>query len=197
MASQQAQRIGIWIIAIVMTVGSIGSFFVIILQNDNQATDLAQQQKTSDAAAAAQKQSAGVNAANSEGFGGYTAQTFDAASATSLKVEILQDGTGAAVKATDSVNVSYFGWTSDGVIFDSSKKKDASADVPISLPLTSVIKGWTDGLTGVKEGSVVRLTIPADLGYGAVGSGIIPANAPLQFIVEVHKIEAPATSTAQ
>ena len=197
MASQQAQRIGIWIIAIVMTVGSIGSFFVIILQNNNQASDLAQQQKTASTAADAQKQSAGVNAANSEGFGGHTAQTFDPASATTLKVETLQDGSGAVIKSTDTVNVSYFGWTSDGVIFDSSKKKDAAADAPISLPLNHVIKGWGDGLTGVKEGSVVRLTIPADLGYGAAGSGVIPANAPLQFIVEVHKIEAPSTSTTQ
>ena len=197
MASQKAQRIGIWIIAIVMTVGSIGSFFVIILQNNNQAKDLAAQQKASDESAAASKQSAALNAANFEGFDGYTSQAFDATSATALKVETLVDGTGTAVKATDSVNVSYFGWTSDGVIFDSSKKKDASADAPISLPLSGVIKGWTEGLTGVKEGSIVRLTIPSDLGYGATGQGTIPANAPLQFIVSVHKIEAATTSTAQ
>jgi peptidylprolyl isomerase len=56
-----------------------------------------------------------------------------------------------------------------------------------------VIKGWTDGLAGQRVGSTVKLTIPADQGYGATGSGIIPANAPLQFIVVIHSIQ-PATT---
>lgn len=201
MASKdRAQRIGIWIIAIVMTVGTIGSFVVIILANNNQKIDLAQQQKDQAVKLAAdqqqQKVDAKANADNSEALSGYSAALFDASSATSLKVETLTQGTGDTIKATDSINASYFGWTSDGVIFDSSKKKDAS-DAPITLPLSNVIKGWTTGLTGVKVGSVVKLTIPADQGYGTTGSGIIPANAPLQFIVEIHKIDNSTKSSAQ
>lgn len=192
-SNDTAQRVGIWIIAIVMTVGTLGSFAVIILQNNNQATDQASAQ-----AAAAQQQADGlaqqkkaaqVNADNSEGFGGYSAQPFDPATATSLKVEVLKGGSGEAVKATDSINASYFGWTSDGKIFDSSKKKAAAADKPVTFPLSNVISGWGEGLTSVKVGSVVRLTIPADKAYGATGQGIIPANAPLQFVVIVNKID--------
>lgn len=193
MASKnRAQRIGIWIIAIVMTVGTIGSFLVIILQNDNAKIDQAQQEKEYAAQLAEyQKQQAAAaktNAENSEPLAGYSADTFDSASVTELKVEALKDGTGDAVEATDSINASYFGWMSDGVIFDSSKKKD-TLDAPVTFALNGVISGWTEGLTGMKVGSVVRLTIPAAKAYGATGSGIIPANAPLKFIVEIHKID--------
>ncbi len=201
MASKDtAQRIGIWIIAIVMTVGTIGSFVVIILSNNNQQADLAQQQKDQAAQQAAYQQqqatAAKANADSSEALTGYSATPFDAASVTSLKVETLTEGTGDTIKSTDSINASYFGWTSDGVIFDSSQKK-STADAPVTFPLSNVIKGWTTGLTGVKVGSVVKLTIPADQAYGAAGSGVIPANAPLQFIVEIHKIDNSTKSSAQ
>lgn len=199
-SKDRAQRIGIWIIAIVMTVGTIGSFVVIILANNNQKIDLAQQQKDQAAQLATyqqqQKVAAKANADNSEALTGYSAASFDASSVTSLKVETSTQGTGDTIKATDSINASYFGWTSDGVIFDSSKKKDTS-DAPVTFPLSNVIKGWTTGLTGVKVGSVVKLTIPSDLGYSTTGSGIIPANAPLQFIVEIHKIDNSTKSSAQ
>jgi len=194
MASKdRAQRIGIWIIAIVMTVGTIGSFVVIILQNDNNKIDQAEQQKTDAAKLAAYQQqqtvAAKTNADNSEAFGGYSAQAFNASGVTALKTEVIKEGTGDIIKATDSINASYFGWTSDGKIFDSSKKKDTTSDSPITFALSGIIPGWTEGLTGVKVGSVVRLIIPADKAYGATGKGIIPANAPLEFIVEIHKID--------
>lgn len=192
-SNERAQRLGIWIIAIVMTVGTIGSFAVIILANNNSTQDQAQLTKDAAAqqAAAAQQQvtAAQANANNSEGFGGYTASSFDPASITSLKVDTIVQGTGDTVKATDSINSSYFGWTSDGKIFDSSMKKDAKADAPITFSLAQVIKGWTQGLTGVKVGSVVKLSIPSDLAYGSTGSGIISANAPLEFIVKINKID--------
>jgi FKBP-type peptidyl-prolyl cis-trans isomerase FkpA len=205
MASKaKMQRIGIWIITIAVTLGTIGSFVVIVLANSNSVTDTTAQQKSyNDQIAAQQKaaiEAAQTNADNSEGFDGYTTQKFDATSATSLKVETLVQGSGDIVKSTDSINASYFGWTSDGKIFDSSKKK-ASADSPSTFPLSRVIKGWTQGLTGIKVGSVVRLTIPSDLAYGPTGSGVIPANAPLQFIVKIIKIDNSAagssTGTAQ
>ncbi len=198
-SSDRAQRIGIWIIAIVMTVGTIGSFVVIILANDNAATDQAAQQKAYAAQLAeSQKQQAAAaqtNADNSESFSSaYVASAFDAATATALKVDVLKDGTGDVVKSTDSINASYFGWTSDGKIFDSSKKKGV-ADAPVTFGLSKVISGWSKGLTGLKVGSIVKLTIPASEAYGATGSGIIPANAPLQFIVEIHKIDNTQTTT--
>jgi FKBP-type peptidyl-prolyl cis-trans isomerase len=188
MATPKAQRIGIWIIAIVLSVGTLGSFLVMGLSINNQKIDQAAQQKAYDEYLAQQNTASQANAASSEGFGGYVSQAFDSSSATKLNVEVLKQGDGAAVASSDSINCSYFGWLSDGKIFDSSKKigKD---DAPITFSLNGVISGWTEGLTGVKVGSVVRLTIPAEKGYGAQGSGSIPANSPLQFIVEIHAID--------
>lgn len=180
MATPKSQRIGIWIIAVVMLVGTIGSFVVIILSNQNAAIDSANATKT----AAAQAKAA---AANLLPLSGYSAQKFDD-NVSALNVETLVEGTGDVVKATDTINVSYFGNLPSGVIFDSSRKKSPAADTPIDLSLSGVIAGWTQGLTGVKVGSVVRLTIPSSLGYGATGSGTIPANTPLQFVIEVHSI---------
>ena len=190
MATPRSQRIGIWIIAIVLTIGTLGSFLVMVLSIKNQSIDNAEYQKQYQAYLEEQKKSAQTNADNSESFSSaYAALAFDASSVTELKVDTLVAGSGDTIKASDSVNVSYFGWTSDGVIFDSSKKKDASADAPTTLSLGSVISGWTEGLTGVKVGSTVKLTIPSGKAYSTTGSGIIPANAPLQFIIQIHKID--------
>ena len=192
MAASRAQQVGIWTIAIVLFVGTIGSFLILVLQNDNAAKDTATSQSDLAAQIAEQTKAANeqakTNADSSEGFDGYTAEEFDAASATALKKEILVAGTGDEVKSSDSIKSSYFGWTSDGKIFDSSKKKGAD-DAPVTFPLSGVIKGWTDGLAGQRVGSVVKLTIPADQAYGSTGSGVIPADAPLQFIVKIESIE--------
>lgn len=188
MATPKSQRIGIWIIAIVLTIGTLGSFLAMILGNQNQAADQIQQQKAYNDSLAQQKAASQLNADNSEALPEYNVNTFDPTKVDKLKVEILKDGSGDAIKATDSINSSYFGWSSNGKIFDSSKKKGVN-DKPITFPLSGVIPGWTEGLTGVKVGSVVRLMIPADKAYGAQGSGIITANSPLEFIVEIHKID--------
>jgi len=193
MSATKGQQIGIWIIAIVLTVGTIGSFVAIVLQNENQAKDSVTQQADYEKQLAEyqeqQKAAAKENADNSIAIEGYSAAPFDTASVSALQKEILVAGTGDEVKATDSINASYFGWTSDGVIFDSSTKKDTNTNTPVTFSLASVIKGWTEGLTGQRVGSTVKLTIPADLAYGASGSGTIPANAPLVFIVVINSIE--------
>lgn len=196
-STTRAQQIGIWIIAVVLTVGTIGSFLVLILARDNSTKDAATQKASTDQQLAAQQAQAKIqakaNADNSIALTGYSADTFDASSVTALKKDILVAGTGDEVKPSDSIKASYFGWTSDGVIFDSSTKKDTKADTPVTFPLSGVIQGWTDGLAGQRVGSTVELTIPADQAYGATGSGTIPANAPLKFIVIIHSIE-PATA---
>lgn len=192
-STTRVQQIGIWIIAVVLTVGTIGSFIVLILANDNNAKDTATTQADYEKQladyTAQQNAAAETNAANSIALSGYSAEQFDAASVTALQKDILVAGTGDEVKATDSINASYFGWTSDGKIFDSSRKKDTDKDTPVTFSLGSVIKGWTDGLAGQRVGSTVKLTIPADQAYGAQGSGTIPANAPLVFIVVINAID--------
>jgi FKBP-type peptidyl-prolyl cis-trans isomerase len=97
-------------------------------------------------------------------------------------------GKGEEVKAGATVSVQYTGAVAaTGVIFQSSK--DFGTD-PVTFPLGNVIKGWTDGIPGMKVGGTRRLIIPAEMAYGANppgGSGI-PANADLVFDVELVAI---------
>lgn len=98
-------------------------------------------------------------------------------------------GKGKEVKAGDIVSVHYTGAVAaTGVIFQSSKDFGTN---PVTFPLANVIRGWTDGIPGMKIGGTRRLLIPADMAYGANppgGSGI-PANADLVFDVELVGIE--------
>lgn len=98
-------------------------------------------------------------------------------------------GSGAEVKAGDTVSVHYTGAVAaTGAIFQSSK--DFGTE-PVTFPLSGVIKGWTDGIPGMKIGGTRRLVIPADQAYGATpppNSGI-PANADLVFDVELVAIK--------
>ncbi|WP_417234642.1 FKBP-type peptidyl-prolyl cis-trans isomerase [Arthrobacter sp.] len=103
-----------------------------------------------------------------------------------LKVTTLKEGDGAKVKKTDTVTVNYAGATwSDGKQFDSSYDRGE----PATFGLNQVIKGWTQGLEGVKVGSTVLLTIPGKLAYD--GSAGKPQGT-LVFIVEVTKADAAA-----
>jgi len=98
-------------------------------------------------------------------------------------------GTGAEVKTGDTVSVHYTGAVAaTGAVFQSSKEFGTT---PITFPLDRVIKGWTDGIPGMKIGGTRRLVIPAAQAYGATppaGSGI-PANADLVFDVELVAIQ--------
>lgn len=108
-------------------------------------------------------------------------------SVDSLQITDTKAGTGTEVKAGDTVTVDYTGAVAaTGVIFQSS----LDSGQPVSFSLSGVIKGWTDGIPGMKIGGTRRLLIPADQAYGASppsGSGI-PANAPLVFDVTLHSI---------
>lgn len=187
MSASKSQRIGIWVIAVVMTVGTIGSFFVIILENDNNKADQQTAQKQQDEQMAAyKKQLAEAKKANKP-LDGYQAEAFDKNSVTVVKVETLKQGDGATLKADSKILANYFGWTSDGAIFDSTNKDGMTT--PIEFGLDGVIKGWTEGLTGVKVGSVVKLTIPSDKAYGDTDTGMGRPTGPLVFIVEVKELK--------
>lgn len=190
MATPKHQRVIIWIITIVMAIGSLGAYFVTILANNNGAVSQTSDADLQKQLAAYQQQQAEAAKANTP-LAGYSATSFDAASVTSLQKEDIVDGTGAVVAAGSTVTVSYFGWTPDGKIFDSTTKNGVNtpaADFP--LKPGSLIDGWVNGLPGMKVGGVRKLVIPADQAYKAAGSPpLIGANMPLTFIVRVESIK--------
>jgi peptidylprolyl isomerase len=102
---------------------------------------------------------------------------------TPVQRVVLKKGNGAVVAATDTLTVNYLGATYKGEKpFDESYTKQ-----PLTSPLGSLVKGWAIGLTGVKVGSRVLIQIPPAYGYGAQGSGAIPGNATLWFVIDVVK----------
>jgi FKBP-type peptidyl-prolyl cis-trans isomerase FkpA len=104
-----------------------------------------------------------------------------------LKYQDLKVGEGAAAKKGDTVEVHYTGWLKDGKKFDSSlDRKEAFS---FTLGKRMVIKGWDEGVEGMKVGGKRKLIIPPELAYGAEGKGPIPPNSELTFEVELLKIK--------
>jgi FKBP-type peptidyl-prolyl cis-trans isomerase len=101
-----------------------------------------------------------------------------------LIIEDLTAGSGDEAKAGKTVVVHYTGWLTDGTKFDSSKDRNEPFD--FSLGAGHVIRGWDQGVAGMKVGGKRKLTIPPEMGYGSRGAGgVIPPNATLVFEVEL------------
>jgi 3-oxoacyl-ACP reductase-like protein len=97
-------------------------------------------------------------------------------------------GKGVAAKAGDKVKVHYTGTLTDGSQFDSSRTRNQPFEFTLGKGM--VIKGWDQGVAGMKVGGKRKLTIPASLGYGPRGMGAkIPPNSTLLFDVELVEIE--------
>lgn len=102
-----------------------------------------------------------------------------------MQYEIITKGTGPTPTAQDTVKANYIGTLIDGKEFDNSYKRGE----PITIPVTGVIRGWTEALQLMPVGSTWKLYIPSDLAYGDRGAGgVIPGGATLIFTIELLDI---------
>lgn len=159
-----AQRIAIWVIAITMAVGTLGAYFISILDTSNSRRD--QEKLQQQLQEAAKDPTAHIVSGD----------------VTELQIEDLRAGTGEEVKAGDTITMHY-----KGTIAQTGVKFDSSYDTgePATFNLSELIVGWQEGVPGTKVGGKRRLIIPSDKAYGSQPSDYIPANSDLVFEIEV------------
>ena len=104
-----------------------------------------------------------------------------------LIVEEIKVGEGREVKSGDTVSIHYTGTLQNGEKFDSSV--DRGQPFTTKIGVGEVIKGWEEGVVGMKVGGKRKLTIPPDLGYGSSANGPIPANSTLIFELELLEVK--------
>lgn len=178
-----------------MAIGTIGSFAIIVLANQNAATDTARfnelqaefQKSYEDYQAKTEAQATELSAEYFDKFNKYSGRpaAFDAASVTELGKNDLEVGTGEAITSESTFSAYYLGWNPSGKVFDGSIDGDA-LKAPINVTPGGVIEGWTQGVDGMKVGGVRELSIPSALAYGETGSGEdIPANTPIKFVIMI------------
>ncbi len=108
-----------------------------------------------------------------------------------VKYRDIKEGLGEPCPEGAAVTMHYTGWLTDGTVFDSSKEGKATA-LPLTSPLKGLIRGWQEGVPGMKKNGIRKLVIAPEKGYGAQGSGKkIPANSTLIFEVELLEFSAP------
>lgn len=105
-----------------------------------------------------------------------------------VKYETLKEGTGPEARRGQTVLVQYTGMLENGEVFDSSRKPDGQPYTFI-IGISPIIKGWTEGVPGMRVGERRKLVIPPDLAYGAAGNGKVPPNATLAFDIELLSIK--------
>lgn len=107
----------------------------------------------------------------------------DTSPSAELKIENIKLGTGKEVQAGDTVTINYVGTLENGQKFDSSYDRNQPLETQIGVG--QVIKGWDEGVIGMKVGGKRKLTIPPDFAYGPRGVGTIPPNSTLIFELEL------------
>ena len=98
---------------------------------------------------------------------------------------MIKEGTGKIPKATDTVVTQYQGTLINGTEFDSSYQRNE----PATFPVNGVIRGWTEALQLMKEGSKWQIVVPPELAYGEQGAGPIGPNATLIFEIELVSVK--------
>lgn len=198
MATPRSQRIGMWVIAVALTVGTVGGFLAMIIQPKNDAKDQAQFEQLSDdyqkelseyqakVGKLQDEQGKKLSKKYYQQFSSYQkhVKKFNANAVDELKTKDVVKGKGEKISASSTYLAYYIGWTADGKVFDSSIE-GKSLKSPLPVEPGGVITGWAEGVDGMKSGGVRQLTIPSEQAYGEAGSGDIPPDAPLKFIVMV------------
>lgn len=192
MATRKSQRVGIWIIAFVMVVGTLGAFFLPILMNNNASRDAAEQQKLLDEY---KKQMTSCPTSDQVPVAAVSPAP------TPPEAPVLEDipevktvdltvGTGAEVKAGDCVEVLFHGTlANNGKAFAGGS--NYAEGKPYRSPTIGFVPGLATGLVGMKVGGERQVFIPSAEGYGGQGSGEIPANTDLVFAIKLINIYTP------
>lgn len=120
-------------------------------------------------------------------YPGVAASTAPTATASGLKYFELVAGNGATAETGKQVVVHYTGYLTNGFMFQSSLDRDEA--IAFTLGVGEVIKGWDEGIAGMKVGGKRKLIIPSQLGYGERGNGPIPPNAELIFDIELLDVK--------
>ena len=215
MATTKGQRIGIWVIAGTMMIGTVGGFVAMMVAPGNQAREQAELQKAQgeytaalqeyqkkvteqneqyDVAINAKVAELGLNEKYAAEFSGYASRVsaFNKDEVTELRTEDLKVGDGEEIKDDSNVAMYYIGWNPDGKIFDQSIDGETLKS-PLSLDgvgASDVIVGWKKGLLGMKVGGWRRLNIPAAMAYGdSSPAPNVPANSDLVFDIELMSIK--------
>lgn len=193
MATSTAQRTGIWIIAIVLTVGTLAGFVAMILAPANEKADsdrlqsvYAQYQKdTEEYQKKVQIQADELSTKYYDEFVKYKdiPAAFEAKDIKKVTTRDIVVGTGEEIKEGTAYTAYYIGWNPKGKVFDQSID---GAKLKTPIEGGNLITGWNEGVIGMKVGGVRELSIPSDKAYGETGSGEdIPGNTPIKFIVMI------------
>lgn len=202
MATSTGQRVGIWIIAGAMIIGTVAGFMAMILTPQNEAKDQERTQvayetyqkdteeyntKTAAQQATIDKRADTLSAKYKAAFLPLSKKVakFDGDSVKELNVETIKKGNGATIGDDTSYVAYYLGFNPEGTVFDGSIADDKkSLKSPLIVRPNGVIEGWSEAMSGKKLGGIYKLIIPSDKAYGdQEKSEDIGANTPLTFYV--------------
>lgn len=188
MASKTSQRVGIWIIVIILAAGTLTSFVAIIFANQNSNKEAQELLAAcTDYKGRLKVQSDELSAKYYPELSKFTdrVSSFDKSSVTELKTNDLKVGDGEEITEDSVYKAYYIGWNPDGKIFDQSIQGDGLKG-PINAAPGGLIEGWGEGVVGMKVGGIREITIPSEKAYGEMDySADIPPNTPLKFIVMI------------
>ena len=191
MATRTSQRVGIWIIAVVMFFGTLGTFFLPIIATGNDSKEAAEQQKALDEY---QKQMAQCPT-------GEVTEKKISPAPTPPQAPVLEDipelktvdltvGEGTEAKAGDCVEILYHGTLAkDGKAF--SGGSNYNEGIPYRSVTTGFVPGFAQGIVGMKVGGERQVQIPSAQAYGEQANGDIPANSDLIFTIRLVGIYTP------